>query len=415
MISLNFKTQEEKSVENIDLKEAAKGLKSLKDIHEFVKQMTKGLIENVLQEEMNQHLGYKKYEHKEASADDTRNGISTKLVTSSVGNIELNIPRDRDGKFNPQLIKKYQTDISDLDMMIISMYAKGMTTRDIQGHFEEIYGAEISPGAISIITNKVTDIAHEWQQRPLAGLYAIAYFDALFYKVRENGKIIAKAAYVCLGIDQEGKKDILGLWIADTEGASYWLKILNELKARGVTDILIACIDGLNGLGKAIEAVFPHTEIQRCIIHMIRNSLKYIPHKHRKEFIKDLKMVYTASSESEAHYELLKLIDKWGKKYSLATKPWFEHWEEVSAYFKYPPELRRIIYTTNAIEALNRQFRKVTKNRSVFANDDSLIKLLYLASRDIQKKWTIQTQNWALIISQLHIFFQERLMINLTA
>ncbi len=292
------------------------------------------------------------------------------------------------------------------------MYARGMTTRDIQAHVQEIYGAEISPAMVSMITDKVLDVAHKWQQRPLAPVYAILYFDALFYKVRENGKIVSKAAYTCLGIDTAGHKDILGIWVAESEGATYWLSVINELKSRGVQDILIACIDGLKGLPDAIAAVFPRTEIQRCVIHMIRNSFKYIPHKHSKEFIVDLKTVYTALSESEARYSLTLMEEKWGSRYPLALKSWIEQWDYVSTYFKYPPELRTLIYTTNAVEALHRQFRKVTKNRSILADDSALFKILYLAARNIHKKWTLPVRNWPSIITQLHIFFKDRLMLS---
>ncbi len=292
------------------------------------------------------------------------------------------------------------------------MYARGMTTRDIQAHVQEIYGAEISPTMVSMITDKVLHVAHEWQQRPLASVYVITYFDAIFYKVRDGGKIVSKAAYTCLGVDINGNKDILGLWIGSSEGATYWLSIMNELKARGVKDIFIACIDGLKGMGDAIETAFPRTEIQRCVIHMMRNSFKYVAHKNSKQFIADLKLVYTAASESEARYYLGLLEQKWGTKYPLAVKPWVEQWAHVSTYFKYPAELRRLIYTTNAVEALHRQFRKVSKNRTVLATDESLFKLLFLAARDIQKKWLFPVRGWTEIATQLHVFFNERVTAN---
>jgi putative transposase len=398
--------------DKIDLKEIAKSFKTTKEVQEFVKQMTKGLIENMLAEEMKLHLGYEKHSPAGKNSGNSRNGKSTKKVRSSSGEFELEVPRDRNGDFEPQAVKPYQTDISDFDQKIISMYARGMTTRDIQAHVEEIYGADISPAMVSIITNKVMDVARQWQQRPLSSTYIVIYFDALFYKIREHGKIISKAAFNCLGIDTHGHKEILGLWLAENEGASYWLTIMNELKSRGIEDVFIACIDGLKGLDKAIEAVFPKTEIQRCIIHMMRNSFKYIPQKHRTEFINDLKGIYTALNEGDAHFALKTLIEKWGTRYPLATKPWFDHWNHISTYFKYPPELRKMIYTTNAVEALHRQFRKVTKNRSVFANDDSLFKMLFLAARDIQKKWTQQVRNWPSIATQLHLIFGERLIVS---
>lgn len=396
-------------ITNINFKDLAKNCKNLEDVHNVVKSMMKGVIEGILEEELKQHLGYEKYAKSETL--NSRNGKSPKKVLSSAGTLDLEIPRDRNGEFKPQVVKPYQTDISEFDERIISMYARGMTTRDIQSHVQEIYGAEISPAMVSMITDKVMSIAHEWQQRPLASIYTIIYFDALFYKVRDGGKIVSKAAYTCLGIDTNGHKDILGIWISSSEGATYWLAIMNELKSRGVRDTLIACIDGLKGMSDAIETVFPRTEIQRCIIHMMRNSFKYIPSKHIKEFIADLKTIYTAHSETEASFALEVLEQKWSK-YPLALKSWRDQWVYVSAYFKYPAELRRLIYTTNAVEALHRQFRKVSKNRTILANDEALFKLLFLAARDIQKKWTKPLMNWTLIATQLHIFFKERFLTN---
>ncbi len=397
---------------NIDFSQLAKNCKNLKDVHTVVKSMMKGVIEGILQEELNQHLGYQKHSKVGSNSGNSRNGTSSKTVLSTAGEIEIAIPRDRNGEFSPQLVKSYQTDISEFDERIISMYARGMTTRDIQAHVQEIYGAEISPTMVSMITDKVLHVAHEWQQRPLASVYVITYFDAIFYKVRDGGKIVSKAAYTCLGVDINGNKDILGLWIGSSEGATYWLSIMNELKARGVKDIFIACIDGLKGMGDAIETAFPRTEIQRCIIHMMRNSFKYVAHKNSKQFIADLKLVYTAASESEARYYLGLLEQKWGTKYPLAVKPWVEQWAHVSTYFKYPAELRRLIYTTNAVEALHRQFRKVSKNRTVLATDESLFKLLFLAARDIQKKWLFPVRGWTEIATQLHVFFNERVTAN---
>ncbi len=397
---------------NIDFSQLAKNCKNLKDVHTVVKSMMKGVIEGILQEELNQHLGYQKHSKVGSNSGNSRNGTSSKTVLSTAGEIEIAIPRDRNGEFSPQLVKSYQTDISEFDERIISMYARGMTTRDIQAHVQEIYGAEISPTMVSMITDKVLHVAHEWQQRPLASVYVITYFDAIFYKVRDGGKIVSKAAYTCLGVDINGNKDILGLWIGSSEGATYWLSIMNELKARGVKDIFIACIDGLKGMGEAIETAFPRTEIQRCVIHMMRNSFKYVAHKNSKQFIADLKLVYTAASESEARYYLGLLEQKWGTKYPLAVKPWVEQWAHVSTYFKYPAELRRLIYTTNAVEALHRQFRKVSKNRTVLATDESLFKLLFLAARDIQKKWLFPVRGWTEIATQLHVFFNERVTAN---
>lgn len=392
----------------IDFKEAIKGMKTPKDVQDFVKNMTKDLMQNILDEELNHHLGYEKHAVAGRNTGNSRNGKSKKQVRSSAGSLDLEIPRDRNGTFEPKLVKKYETDISDFDQRVISMYARGMTTRDIQAHVQEIYGADISPTLVSIITDKVLKVAHEWQQRPLESLYVVVYFDALFYKVRENGKVISKASYTCLGIDASGHKEILGIWIANTESATYWLTVANELKTRGIKDILITCIDGLTGLADALEAVFPKTDVQRCIIHMMRNSFKHIPHKHIKEFVQDLKQIYTADSLSQAEYGLFLAQEKWSNRYPLALKPWADNWHHVTTFFQFPPELRKMIYTTNAVEGVHRQFRKVTKNRSVLANDDALFKLLYLAAQNIQKKWSLPVRNWASISTQLHLIYGER-------
>jgi transposase-like protein len=289
------------------------------------------------------------------------------------------------------------------------MYAKGMTTRDIQAHLQEIYGVEVSPSFISLVTERMMTAAYEWQNRALQEVYTVVYFDALFFKVRSEGRIISKAVYNCVGIDVNGNKDVLGLWICETEGASYWITIMNELKARGIKDIFIACIDGLTGLDNAIRSVFPKADLQRCIIHMIRSSTKYGPSKHRAAFLADLKNVYTAVSKEQAEHHLSLLLAAWEERYPLATKPWLDNWDNLSSYFKYPQELRRIIYTTNAVEAVNRQFRKVTKTRSILPNDAALFKLLYLAVNDIVKKWSVM-HNWADVSAQLYILFKERYM-----
>jgi transposase-like protein len=395
---------------SINLEQAAKKLKTMEEVQEYVKEMTKGLVQKILDEEMNQHLGYEKYSPQGRNSGNSRNGTSEKSIESSLGEMKIEVPRDRNSSFEPVLVKKHQSDISDFDQKIISMYARGMTTRDIQEHVKEIYGAEISPTFVSLVTDKVLKVAHEWQQRPLEEVYVVAYFDALFYKVRDGGKIVSKAVYTCLGIDTSGHKEILGIWISQSESATHWLGVANELKSRGVKDILITCIDGLKGLADAIETVFPKTDIQRCVVHMMRNSFKHVPHKHIKEFVADLKQVYTADSFVQAEYALSLLRDKWELKYSLAVKPWIDNWDHVSNFFKYPPQLRKLIYTTNALEAVHRQFRKVTKTRSILANDESLFKLLYLAISNIEKKWTMPIRGWQEIATQLHIIFDDRFM-----
>lgn len=394
----------------MNLEQAAKKLKTMEEVQNYVKEMTKGLVQEILDEEMNQHLGYEKYSPKGKNSGNSRNGTSEKSIESSLGAMRIEVPRDRNSSFEPVLVKKHQSDISDFDQKIISMYARGMTTRDIQEHVKEIYGADISPTFVSMVTDKVLKVAHDWQQRPLEEVYVVAYFDALFYKVRDGGKIVSKAVYTCLGIDTSGHKEILGIWISQTESATYWLGVANELKSRGVKDILITCIDGLKGLADAIETIFPKTDIQRCVVHMMRNSFKHVPYKHIKEFVADLKQVYTADSLAQAEYALSLLRDKWELRYSLAVKPWIDNWDHVSNFFKYPPELRKLIYTTNAVEAVHRQFRKVTKNRSILANDESLFKLLYLAISNIEKKWTMPIRGWQEIATQLHIIFEDRFM-----
>ena len=394
----------------MNLEQAAKKLKTMEEVQNYVKEMTKGLVQQILDEEMNQHLGYEKYSPKGRNSGNSRNGTSEKSVESSLGEMKIEVPRDRNSSFEPVLVKKHQSDISDFDQKIISMYARGMTTRDIQEYVKEIYGADISPTFVSLVTDKVLKVAHDWQQRPLEEVYVVVYFDALFYKVRDGGKIVSKAVYTCLGIDTSGHKEILGIWISQSESTTYWLSVANELKSRGVKDILITCIDGLKGLADAIETIFPKTDIQRCVVHMMRNSFKHVPHKHIKEFVADLKQVYTADSLAQAEYALSLLRDKWELRYSLAVKPWIDNWDHVSNFFKYPPELRKLIYTTNAVEAVHRQFRKVTKNRSILANDESLFKLLYLAISNIEKKWTMPIRGWQEIATQLHIIFEDRFM-----
>jgi len=374
-----------------------------------IKQLLKTSLENMLSTEMNDHLGYEKHSIAGDNTGNSRNGTSKKTLKTSQGEIPVEIPRDRNGKYTPIVIGKHQRTIGDLEDKIISMYAKGMTTRDIQEHVEEIYGLQLSPTSISNITDNIIAHIREWQARPLESLYAIVFFDAIYFKVREDGKVVNKAAYTCLSIDLEGHKEMLGVWIGQAESSRYWLTIFNELKNRGVNDILIACVDGLKGFSEAIETAFPQTEVQQCIIHQIRTSLKYIASKNQKEFLADLKPVYAAPTEADAIIMLDALDEKWGKKYSIVIKSWRDNWSRLSTYFKYPQEVRTVIYTTNAVEALHRQFRKVTKAKSQFPNDEALTKMLYLSYRDISKKWTMAIRNWAVIISQLSIFFKERL------
>lgn len=375
----------------------------------LVQRLIGNMLEQMLQKEMDEHLGYKKHSVEGDRSGNSRNGTSKKTLKSNYGNIELELPRDRNGEFEPIAVQKHQRSVSSFEDKIISMYAKGMSTRDIQSHVEELYGCEISASMISTITNKIIEVATAWQARPLQDIYPIVYFDAIHYKVKEDGKVVSKASYTCLGIDIEGKKEVLGIWIGESEGAKFWLRVCTELQNRGVKDIFIACIDGLKGLPEAIEAIFPNVQIQLCIIHMIRNSIKYIPHSLSKEFAADLKAVYKSSTEEIAYQNLLKLNTKWESKYPLAVKPWIVHWENLKTFFAFPEAIRRLIYTTNAVEAVHRQLRKVTKTKGVFPTDESLMKMLYLALQDISKKWTMPLREWRTIISYLSIAYSDRI------
>lgn len=373
-----------------------------------IKKLLKNAIEGMLEAELGEHLGYEKYSPVGKNSGNSRNGRTNKTLKNDNGQIEITVPRDRNGEFDPVIVKKYERTIGPIEDKIISMYAKGMTTRDIQSHVEELYGIEVSPVLISNITDKIVDIAIQWQSRMLEPVYPIVFFDAIFYKVKEEAKVQTKAAYTCLGIDINGKKDLLGLWTSQSEGANFWHGVITELRNRGVQEILIACVDGLKGFPEAINSVYPQVEVQQCIIHLIRSTLKYIAYKDSKEIMMDLKKVYTAPTEQAALQELDKLEDKWEKKYTLALKSWRNNWANISVFFKYPQEIRKIIYTTNVVESLHRQFRKVTKNRSMFPNDDALKKLLYLAYSDLSKKWK-PVKDWAYCISQLAIIFEDRI------
>jgi putative transposase len=396
----------------INISEELASCKTMEDLcgkNGLLQRLLGGMVEQLLEAEMDQHLGYSKHSSVGNNSGNSRNGKTSKKVMTSYGQIELDTPRDRNGEFEPEIVKKRQTQLGSFDEKIISMYSKGMSTRDIQDHIKEIYGAEISPTSVSYITDKVQEIAKEWQSRPLEKLYPIVYFDAIHYKVQDNGRVVTKASYTCLGIDVEGRKEVLGIWVGESEGARFWLRVFTELKNRGVRDIFIACVDGLKGLPEAIKAVFPDTEVQLCIIHMIRNSCKYVPHKHMKEFVQDLKNIYRAETEDKAEDGLIKLREKWEAKYPFAVLPWVNHWENVRTFFKFPESIRRIIYTTNAVEALHRQFRKVTKTKSSFPNDQALIKMLYLAISGLSKKWTMPLKDWREALSQFAIIYSERM------
>ena len=374
-----------------------------------IKKLLAKSLEQMLEAELTEHLGYEKHSPVGNNSGNSRNGKTYKSLKNDNGEIELTVPRDRNGEFDPIIVKKYEKTIGPIEEKIISMYAKGMTTRDIQLHITELYGIDISPTLVSNITNKIVHLAEEWQNRPLEKKYPIVFFDAIHYKIRdESRKVTSKAAYTCLAVDIEGHKDLLGLWIGEAEGANFWLNVLTELKNRGVEDIFIACIDGLKGFPEAINTAFPKTEIQLCVIHQIRNTLKYVASKDQKIFMKELKEVYKASTEEVALINLDSLEERWGSKYSLAIKSWRNNWEILATFFKYPEEIRTVIYTTNAVEAVHRQFRKVTKSKSLFPNDDALKKMLFLAYRDLSRKWTMPIRNWAIVISHFSIYFKDR-------
>lgn len=383
---------------------------SMEDIRELYRQTIAQFMENSLESELDDELGYDRYDQANKETDNSRNGFSSKTLKTSFGDAEIAIPRDRKGVFDPQILKKNQTSVSeDIEAKIISMYAKGMTCNDINEHIKDIYGIEVSESTISRITDKVLEEAKDWQQRPLESVYAVIFLDAIHYHVRSEGRVIKKAVYIAIGIDLDGRKDVLGMWVGENESARYWTTVLNSLRNRGVEDIFIACTDNLTGFSDAIAAVYPRTEIQNCIIHQLRNSSKYVSYKDIKALMADLKRVYAAVDEQSALDALEDFAEKWDKKYPKISESWRRNWPNLSTYFKFPEELRRLIYTTNNIEGFNRQLRKVTKSKSVFPTDDSLFKMLYLAMRDITKKWTGRRIDWGKIFAQLAVYYGDRI------
>jgi len=383
---------------------------SMQDINDLFKDMIGAFLENGLEGELDDHLGYTKYDYRNKSTDNCRNGTSSKKLKSSYGEIDIDVPRDRKAEFEPELVKKQQTSISgDIEEKIISMYAKGMTTSDIESHIKEIYGLSVSDSTISRITDKILPVVREWQNRPLESVYPVVFLDAVHFHVRSEGQIIKKAVYVAIGLTENGIREVLGMWVGENESAKFWLSVLNSLKNRGLEDILIACVDGLTGFNDAIEAAYPKTEIQQCIIHQIRNTTRFVYYKDIKELMGDLKEIYAAADEQAALQALDAFDSKWSTKYPKKAKSWKDNWATLSTYFKYPQEVRTLIYTTNIIEGFNRQLRKVTKSKSVFPTDDSLLKMLYLAMIDITKKWTGRRKDWGIIHSQLDIYFPGRM------
>ena len=402
-----------KSHGNEKLREMIKeyGVKSMADVYDFVKMLTAETIQTALDAELDNELGYSKYDYRNKQTPNSRNGYSQKTVQGGLGEMEIDIPRDRDGEFEPQLVKKHQTDISNIEDKIIFLYSQGVSTRDIQKTMQEMYGIEVDDSRVSRITDKLIPVIREWQERPLQSVYAMLFLDAIHYSVRVEGVVKKKAAYIAIGTDLEGRKDVLGIWLGETESAKYWLNVLTGLKNRGVQDIFIASVDGLTGFVEAIHAAFPDTEVQRCVIHQIRSSTKYVSYKDVKAFSADLKPIYKAVSEASALQALDELEAKWGEKYPLGVKSWRVNWPELSTMFKYPTEIRTLIYTTNAIENFNRQLRKVTKTKSAFVSDDALMKILYLATLNITERWTKPLDHWPLILSHLMIYFGERVMV----
>lgn len=400
---------------NFDYNSEIKKCKTIDDVlgkNGLVQRLVKDVLENILEAEMDEHLGRDKYQRQsniEPGERNYRNGYSQKNLRSSFGDVDLDIPRDRKSEFEPQIVKKYETVCNELDKKIISLYAKGMTTSDIQAEIEDLYGITISPSMVSKITDKVIATATEWQNRMLDKIYPIVYLDAMYFKVRSNGKIVNKAVYICLGYTMEGYKDILGLWVDEAEGAKFWLGICNDLKNRGVKEILIACMDGLKGLPQAIQTVFPSANIQTYIVHQIRNSIKYIASKDKKSFMKDLKEVYKAPTEELALAQLDKLKETWGNSYGMVIDSWYNNWNNLSTFFDFSPRIRKMIYTTNALEGFNRQVRKYTKSRTIFPTDESLNKCVYLATMEIMEKWTQPVPNWGATLAELTLFFTEEL------
>lgn len=375
----------------------------------LLKQLTKALIERAMRGEITDHLGYDKHSVTGNKSGNSRNGTSRKTIKSEQGSFPIDVPRDRKGTFEPKIIPKGQTRFDGFDDKIISMYSRGMSTRDIQMHLEDMYNVEVSPTLISNVTNEVIIEVKEWQNRPLEAIYPIVYLDALRVKSRIDGQIKNQAVYLAVGINMDGLKEVLGMWIAKTEGAKFWLSVITEIRNRGVQDIFIACVDGLKGFPEAIETVFPDAQVQLCIVHMVRNSLKYVPHKEKKKVATDLRQIYSAATIDEAYSALESFAETWDSKYPTISKSWLANWENLTPFFDYPPEIRKVIYTTNAIESLNYSLRKVTKTSGSFPNNDSVFKLLYLALRNISKKWTMPIRYWKKALNHFVIMFDDRI------
>lgn len=386
---------------------------STTEIMQAMKEMFRDVIQQVMESELDVELGYEKSERmsdsdSEGLSKNYRNGYSKKTVKTQLGEIEVKVPRDRNGEYEPKIIGKYNRNADGMEEKILSLYACGMSQRDISEQIKNLYDVEISPELVSKISEKIMPEVNEWQNRPLEQIYPFVFMDAIHYKVKENHQYITKAAYVVLGINMDGNKDILGIWIGEHESSKFWLNVLTELKSRGVSDVYLFCVDGLTGFREAIEAVYPNAGIQRCIIHQIRYSTRFVSYKDIKALMADLKLVYTAVTEDEALNNLIRFKEKWSKAYPSCVKTWEDNWDILSTFFAYPAEIRKIIYTTNIIEGLNRQFRQITKNKPSFTNDESLLKMLYLASKNIVKRWTQRCRNWDVVLNYLKVMFEDR-------
>jgi putative transposase len=399
----------------IDLKVIDELLKDYKKPEDIIgesgllKQLTKAVLERAMAAEMSQHVGYEKHAAEGRNGGNSRNGSTKKKLKGDFGEIELETPRDREGTFEPKIVGKRQTRFTGFDDKIVSMYARGMSTREIQGHLEEIYGVEVSPALVSNVTEAVVEEVKAWQNKPLEPLYPILYMDALMVKVRENGHVGNKAIHVAIGVNLEGSKEVLGLWVSDNEGAKFWLQVLTEMQNRGMQDILIACVDGLKGFPEAIEAIYPRTQVQLCIVHLIRASLNYVSWKQRKAVAADLRTIYAAATATEAELKLTDFEAHWDGLYPMVSQVWRRNWARLTPFFSYPPEIRKAIYTTNAVEALNRQLRKTIKTRGAFPTEEAALKLLFLALQQAQKKWTMPIHNWRAALNYFTILWPERM------
>ena len=383
-------------------------VKTAEDINHALKDMFGGLLQEALEAELDTELGYPKNGQKPEPAANRRNGHTKKTVRSEHGEIALCVPRDRTGEFEPAIVKKHQKEVTGIEDQILALYAKGVSVRDIQDHLSRLYGVDVSPTLISNVTSRIMPLIREWQSRPLQKTYAVVFLDAIHYKVKQEGHIVNKAVYMVIGVDLDGCKDVLGMYIGEHETSKFWLTVLNELKNRGVEDILICCVDNLTGFSEAILACFPQTEIQKCVVHQIRNSIRYVSYKDTQKLLAGLKPVYTAPSEEAALAALEEFEVAWGKRYPLVVQSWQRNWAELATFFKYPPEIRKLIYTTNMIESYHRQLRKVTKGKAVFPSDEALLKMLYLVTQDVMLKWTGRIHNWGQILLQLSVFFPDR-------